>query len=178
MRYIYFDKSKPIFAQHPELKLIDEFKPLNDHQMKYVIMMVDYSSPYFELRPTERAAYIADDLGWPKDEKGRRDSKYKYIIMGDDKEVNAASRKYSSLQYDEDMEDLIALKTLKTQMRSQISAEKTSNDDTKKAIDIAQELDSVTSLIKNKEKTMYKKEEDQSKETTIELSTLDEFLDD
>jgi hypothetical protein len=109
---------KDVFDLNPELQAINEFANLSAKQMTYVILAVDYKSPFKKLNPTEKKFRAALEAGYPLDGDGKRLNSYgRNITTGKVKAVESAIKKYKVLQRDEDYETILGLSKLVADVR-------------------------------------------------------------
>jgi hypothetical protein len=96
---------KDIFDLNPELRAIQEFENLTSRQMLYVILAVDYKSPFRKLAPLDRKAKAAQEAGWKMEADGKRlDMNGRNLVNGKVASVERAIKKYNMLQKNEDYE--------------------------------------------------------------------------
>src|SRR5688572_32345531 len=88
-----------VFILNPELKAIEEFEPLTDRQMRYVILATDYKSPMRKLNAADKKTRAAMEAGYKMEKDGKRlDMNGRNLIAGKNEKVEKAIKKYKILQ--------------------------------------------------------------------------------
>jgi hypothetical protein len=174
-----FNKKRPIVEQFPELVLISEFEHLEDAAMKWVVLMADYDSPFRGLKGSKLSHEIARELEFPKNKDGQYAKGYREIVGSKRPDIGAAILRYRDLHYDEQKEDLLALQSFRRQTRDFIAKEGKSKDEIKAAMDLAEDLLKLNSIILEKRKEIEGEgsfEDEEIQQTS--RSTMDNFMKD
>lgn len=132
---MYKITKKDVFDDNPELRSIPEFDKLTDRQMKFVIFVYDYKSPFRNLPMEQRKKKAALQAGfkWSPTEN-RPDRNTRDIINGNVTSVEHASHKYMELQFDEDYENLKAYDEQLSEIREFFKKKEKSVDEMNKAL--------------------------------------------
>lgn len=169
-----------IFADNPELKAIPEFANCTSQQLKYVFLAFDYGSPFKKLPASQRKEKAAYRAGYKYEKGGKRlDMNARNLVQGKVRSVEAATAKFMEMQFDEDRESHIALKTLINDIRKLCSKSDKTLVEIEKAAKLAEKLPVLEKAKKELEalfnlRTDNDNEEDEPLENEI-LSALDEI---
>lgn len=152
---------KDPFDLNPELQAISEFVALSSKQMTYVILSVDYKSPFRKLSPQEKKLRAAQEAGYPMDADGKRLNSYgRNIVTGKVKAVESATKKYKLLQKDEDYESILGLSKLITDIRVFNTAANKTGPEIGKAIKFSLDLPKLMKAKKEIEDLLEMREEE------------------
>lgn len=175
------ESGKNIFDLNPELKAIKEFSGLTERQMTYVALATDYSSPFRKLSIEEGKFQAAVEAGY-KLETGttRLDTNGRSLVSGKVPAVQAAIKRYQTLQKDEDYEAWLSLKLLINQITGLNNQKEKTIQELEKAIKFTKELPSIMETKKKLEEILNLRGEDlhplapdSDEVKQDELSTLD-----
>lgn len=103
------EKGIPVLESNPQFKMFEEFTACSDRQLRYIALYNDYDTPLRNLPLPERREYAADMAEYRREKDGRLDKNARNDTGGSNPKVNAAAKKYNSLQYDQEKELLNAL---------------------------------------------------------------------
>lgn len=103
------EKDTPVLESNPQFKIFPEFEACTDRQLRYIALYCDYDSPLRILQAKERREYAADMAGYKREKDGRLDKNARNETGGSSEKVNAAIKRYNSLQYDQEKEMLQGL---------------------------------------------------------------------
>jgi hypothetical protein len=111
MLYKIPKKSGNVYEVHDGLRLIKEFKQLEDNsygdkKMRFVMMVADYQSPLKQHPEPRRRELAALEAGWIVQGNAQKtiDARGKKLVDGKDKLVESAIKKYRAIQHNEDRE--------------------------------------------------------------------------
>lgn len=120
---VKINQKDSVFKLNPELRSVPEFDCLTEKQMRVIALVFDYKSPFRQKTQTDRwkLAFLAAGYA-PEETKDKVFSmRCREMMDGKHPKVNAAIKKYLSIQRDEDMELLNDLQThlenIKSMMR-------------------------------------------------------------
>lgn len=168
--------NKDIFELNPELNAIEEFSRCTDRQLKWVMLVYDYKTPYKGLRIEDRKLRVALDLGYKLEKGGKRpDKNTRSLIDGKVGTVVAAVNKFKEIQWNEDYETLKSYDMAMEDIRAFIVKPEKTTTELSQSIKFMKELATLQSLRKELRDILGLMDEGVSEEVDVEteLSTLD-----
>jgi hypothetical protein len=154
-------KGKSTFELNPELKAIEEFEPLTDRQMTYVILATDYKTPFRKLSIADRKFRAALESGYKLEKDGKRlDMNGRNVTTGKSAQVEKAVRKYNVLQRDEDYETLLGLSKLISDIRELNITNNKSLTELEKAVKFSKDLPALMKAKKELEGILEMREDE------------------
>jgi hypothetical protein len=107
------EKRKSIWESNPELRLIKEFKEIeetskDDKKIRFVMLVADYKSPLRQHPEKKRRELAALQAGYTVQDNSHTtiDFRGKKLIDGKDPLIEAAIKEYHKIQYNEHMDGL------------------------------------------------------------------------
>lgn len=171
---------KDVFELNPELKSIEEFEPLTDRQMKYVIFATDYKSPMRKLKSDDKKFRAALEAGYKLEKDGKRlDTNGRNMTLGKNDKVEKAIKKYKILQKDEDYETVLSLSRLISDIREFNVAANKSATEIEKAIKFSKDLPTLLKAKKEIEDILEMREDevtDVQDATNVDLEVKESAL--
>lgn len=150
-----------IFKLNPELSSIPEFEKLTPRQMTYVVLATDYKSPFRKLTAEDRRTKAALTAGYKYEKDGKSlDMNARNLINGKTGSVEAAIKKYKSLQKDEDYETLLSVSNLIKQVRDLNNRDNMSVTELEKAVKLSLSLDKLVETKKKIEELLDMREDE------------------
>lgn len=175
------EANKPVLESNPELNAIPEFVDCTDRELRYVLLMHDYDTPFRDLPFEERQEQVLLTAGFKKEPSGKRfDRNAREVIAGKSDRVEQAIGKFKAMQYDDEKEMLKDIDSHISQVRAFIRSDKKGDAKdleyaSKMQLDFAKLLaqrKAVVELLSIRDEVI--EQEDQEEEiTTKSLSTLD-----
>lgn len=157
--YKYINKKISVFDLEPNLSTVAEFEHLTPKQMNYVVLYADYRSPFRNLPEDRRKIAVAKRLGWDISKQGDRVLSPNSDITRHPTHIQEAIKMWRYLFPDEKMEDLMAVKKLREEIRAFISSGGKANAiNMDKKVGLAKKLSELDDMIASMEEEMIPKE--------------------
>lgn len=139
--------SEPVRETCPDIDSIPEFEGITDRQIRYVILVYDYDSPYRQQPLDERKVRVAKDVGYSynPDTSKITEREGKNIINNDIPDVVRAIKKYRELQYDEERDLLMAYDEQLLQFKEFFRKKGKTEDEIKLALAITKQYNELIS---------------------------------
>lgn len=152
---------KKIRDVNESIDAIPEFQGCSDKVMKYIILMYDYFSPYSRLPFEQRKEQVLISLEYVnKSTVGTFFSRHKTNL-------SKGTAKYIEIQYDEDMESLIAMKSQMSEWREVLKKKNKTEKEADRAVKIFKDMPSHAKKIKELEEIVgYREKFDADEEGT------------
>tara|TARA_R100000995_G_scaffold16783_1_gene6641 strand:- start:4158 stop:4700 length:543 start_codon:yes stop_codon:yes gene_type:complete len=161
---------KKIREVNDSIDAIPEFKSCSDKVMKYIVLMYDYFSPYSRLPFEQRKEQVLISLEYiNKSTIGTFFSRHKNVLK-------KGISKYVEIQYDEDMESLIAMKAQMDEWREQLKKKNKTDREEDRAIKVFDKMPSHAKRIKELEEIVGYREKFESDEEGTPKTALELYM--
>ena len=130
-----------IRKDNPSIDAVEEFSPCTSVELKYIVLLYDYDTPFRALDWTSRKYRAAIEAGYKKNRKtGEFTKKAQDILDGDVNRVQLAASTFRILQKDIDKEALQTYNIQLEQFIEKAAEPKESNSDWDLALKISKAL--------------------------------------
>jgi hypothetical protein len=161
---------KKIREVNDSIDAIPEFNSCTDKVMKYIVLMYDYFSPYSRLPFEQRKEQVLISLEYVnKSTIGTFFSRYKSALK-------KGIAKYIEIQYDEDMESLIAMKAQMAEWREVLKKNNKTEKEADRAVKIFKDMPSHAKKIKELEEIVGYREKFESDEEGTPKTALELYM--
>lgn len=172
--------NKDFFEDNPSAKWINEFNQCTSDQMKYVLFVYAYDTPFRKLSTEDRKHRALTEIGIKKDGNRRFPTTWRKVMANEIPQVRNAIMKLREITRDDDSETLEAYDAQLDQFRALMRKPNKSDKEVDQAMKIAKDF---PSFLENRKKVMEILELRQDEvftdedEVDNEFSTVEEFLD-
>lgn len=173
-----FKYSDNLFVDNPELKFIPELSGLTESQIKFIIIVADYGSPYRRMPAIERRKRAATMAGYvTPGGHGELNKEGKSLLDGKVKEVEDAIKKYKEIQGWSELELLEGIDSQLEQFKTLMKKKTKSDKETEIVLKVMKELPKI--LENRKEilemvEVVSEEEKAEDNKQDVAMSTLDE----
>lgn len=161
---------KKIREVNDSVDAVPEFSVCNDKTMKYVVLMYDYHSPYARLPFDQRKQQVLIAIDYTEKESIRS------FFHRNKTKLKNATEKYREIQYDEDMESLIAMKAQMDEWREQLKKKNKTDREEDRAIKVFDKMPSHAKRIKELEELVGYRERFESEEEGTPKTALEQYM--
>jgi hypothetical protein len=161
---------KKIREVNDSIDAVPEFADCNDKVMKYVVLMFDYHSPYARLPFDQRKNQVLIAIDYTEKES------IKSFFHRNKTKIQKASDKYIDIQYDDNMESLIAMKAQMSSWRELLKKDNKTDREDDRAVKIFKDMPSHTKKIKELEEIVGYRERFDAEEEGNPKTALEQYM--